>query len=95
MRAAVVPKVGGKWEVREIPTPEPSANQVLIKIHASGLCYTDVHITEGRLPIPIEFPLTLGHEPVGEIVAVGRRCDFAQGRRQSRSSLDSNIMWKV
>ena len=71
MRAAVVPRIGGKWEVREIPTPEPSANQVLIKIHASGLCYTDVHITEGRLPIPIEFPRTLGHEPVGEIVALG------------------------
>ena len=71
MRAAVVPRIGGKWEVREVPTPEPSANQVLIKIHASGLCYTDVHITEGRLPIPIEFPRTLGHEPAGEIVAVG------------------------
>ena len=56
MRAAVVPRIGGKWEVREVPIPQPSANQVLIKIHASGLCYTDVHITEGRLPIPIEFP---------------------------------------
>jgi len=71
MRAAVVPRIGGKWEVREVPAPEPSANQVLIKIHASGLCYTDVHITEGKLPIPIEFPRTLGHEPVGEIVVVG------------------------
>jgi hypothetical protein len=27
MRAAVVPRIGGKWEVREVPTPEPSANQ--------------------------------------------------------------------
>ena len=71
MKAAVVPRIGGKWEVREVQTPKPSANQVLIKIHASGLCYTDVHISEGRLPIPIEFPRTLGHEPVGEIVAVG------------------------
>jgi len=71
MRAAVVPKIGSKWEVREVPTPEPSANQVLIKIRASGLCYTDVHITEGHLPIPIEFPRTIGHEPVGEIVALG------------------------
>jgi alcohol dehydrogenase len=71
MRAAVVPKMGGKWEVREVPTPEPSANQVLIKIHASGICYSDVHTTEGRLPMPIEFPRTIGHEPAGEIVAVG------------------------
>ena len=69
MKAAVVPAVHGKWEVREVPTPQPGANQVLIKIHASGLCYTDVHITEGALPT--QFPRTLGHEPVGEIVALG------------------------
>jgi len=71
VKAAVVPKIASKWEIREVPTPQPSANQVLIKIHASGLCYTDVHITEGHLPMPIEFPRTIGHEPVGEIVAVG------------------------
>ena len=47
MKAAVVPKIGGKWEVKEVPTPHPATNQVLIKMHASGLCYTDVHITEG------------------------------------------------
>ncbi len=69
MRAAVVPAVNGRWEVREVPTPEPGPNQVLMKIHASGLCYTDVHITQGA--IPTQFPRTLGHEPVGEIVALG------------------------
>ncbi len=71
MRAAVIPKINGKWEVKEVPTPKPSANQVLIKIRASGLCYTDVHITKGELPMPIEFPRTIGHEPVGEIVEIG------------------------
>lgn len=69
MKAAVVPAVDAKWEVKEVPTPQPEANQVLIKIHASGLCYTDVHITHGE--IPTQFPRTLGHEPVGEIVAIG------------------------
>ncbi len=69
MKAAVVPAVNGTWEVKEVPTPEAGANQVLIKICASGLCHTDVSITEGS--IPTEFPRTLGHEPVGEIVAVG------------------------
>ena len=69
MRAAVVPKIGGDWEVREIPNPEPSANQVLIKIHASGICYTDVHATKGALGV--KFPYTIGHEPAGEIVALG------------------------
>jgi alcohol dehydrogenase len=69
MKAAVVPSVRSQWEVREIPRPEAGPNQVLIRIHASGLCYTDVHITNGALPT--EFPRTLGHEPVGEIVALG------------------------
>ncbi len=69
MRATVVPAVKGKWEVREIPRPDIGPNQVLIQIKASGLCYTDVHITNGALPT--KFPRVLGHEPVGEIVAVG------------------------
>ena len=69
MKAAVVPSVNGKWEVKEWPTPKAGPNQVVIKIHASGLCYTDVHITHGIFPI--QFPRVLGHEPVGEIVELG------------------------
>jgi D-arabinose 1-dehydrogenase-like Zn-dependent alcohol dehydrogenase len=46
MLAAVVPGVNAKWEVKEVPDLKPGTNQVLIKIHASGICYTDVHITK-------------------------------------------------
>lgn len=70
MKAAIVPALNSPWEIKEVPTPEPGDNQVLIKIGASGLCYTDVHITKGS--IPTQFPRTLGHEPVGEIVAIGQ-----------------------
>jgi D-arabinose 1-dehydrogenase-like Zn-dependent alcohol dehydrogenase len=69
MKAAVVPSVNGKWEVKEWQKPTAGPNQVVIKIHASGLCYTDVHITHGM--IPTQFPRVLGHEPVGEIVEIG------------------------
>jgi alcohol dehydrogenase len=69
MKALIVPAANAKWEVRDIPVPKPKANEVLIKIKASGLCYTDVHITHGM--IPTQFPRTLGHEPVGEVVALG------------------------
>jgi alcohol dehydrogenase len=67
--SSVVPSENVKWEVKEVPTPQPRANQVLLKIHASGICYTDVHITKGGLGV--KFPNTIGHEPAGEIVALG------------------------
>ena len=70
MRAAVIPKIQSKWQVEEVPVPKPAANQILIKIHASGLCYTDVHVTNGEIPVPT-FPLTAGHEPAGEVIEVG------------------------
>jgi alcohol dehydrogenase len=69
MRTAIVPSANSAWVLQEVPTPEPGPNQVLIKIRASGMCYTDVHQTRGEIPSP--FPRTLGHEPVGEIVAIG------------------------
>jgi dehydrogenase len=69
MKAAIVPSANSEWEVKQIKMPEPGQNQVLIKIRASGMCYTDVHQTRGELPG--DFPRTLGHEPVGEIVALG------------------------
>src|SRR2546423_15026892 len=69
MKAAIVPSANISWEVKELNLPAPGENQVLIKIGASGMCYTDVHQTRGELPG--DFPRTLGHEPAGEIVAVG------------------------
>ncbi len=69
MKAAVVSAANAKWVLKEIPTPEPGPNQVLIKVHASGVCFTDVHQTRGELPGV--FPRVLGHEPVGEITKLG------------------------
>src|SRR5215813_13177328 len=67
MKAAVVPAVSSSWQIKDVPQPQPGSGQVLVKMYASGICYTDVHQTLGHLPG--EFPRILGHEPVGEIVA--------------------------
>ena len=60
-------------EVLDLPMPEVGPNDVLVKIHASGLCYTDSSILKndyiGRKPVPI--PIVLGHEAAGEIVEAG------------------------
>src|ERR1700730_550106 len=68
MQAAVVPAVSGSWQIKDVPQPQSGPNQVLVKMHASGICYTDVHLTLGHFPGP--FPRILAHEPAGEIVAV-------------------------
>ena len=67
MKAAVVPAVSSSWQIKDVPQPQPGPGQVLVKMRASGICYTDVHQTLGHLPG--QFPRILGHEPVGEIVA--------------------------
>lgn len=71
MKAAFLCSVNGKFEIRDIETPSPSSNQVLIKIHSSGLCYNDIHIQRGESPLQLHFPCILGHEPAGEVVEIG------------------------
>ena len=69
MKAAVITKINSPWEIRTLPDPVPQPGQVLIKIHASGMCGTDVHVHRGLFPVKL--PIVAGHEPVGEIVALG------------------------
>ena len=58
-------------EIRDLPTPEPGSQQVLVKITACGVCGTDVHIFHGELTEGVVPPVVLGHEMVGEVAAVG------------------------
>lgn len=71
MQAAVIPDVNTAWELREIPTPRPGPGHVLIRVHASAICYNDVLVTRGFIPFPAFSPAVTGHEPAGEVVEVG------------------------
>ena len=51
MRAAVL-HAPGRLEVREVPTPEPAAGQVLVEVAACAVCRTDLHIIDGELDRP-------------------------------------------
>lgn len=70
MRAMVLEQVGQPLQLRELPVPKPASDQVLIRVHACGVCRTDLHIVDGELPNP-KLPLILGHEIVGEVVQAG------------------------
>jgi alcohol dehydrogenase, propanol-preferring len=55
---------------REVPVPQPGAEQVLIKVGACGVCRTDLHILDGELAQP-KLPLIMGHEIAGTVVGLG------------------------
>jgi threonine 3-dehydrogenase len=69
-------------DLREVPMPAVGINDVLIRVHKTGICGTDLHIESwdpwaARNVVP---PLTIGHEFVGEIVEVGSNVvDFGPG----------------
>jgi alcohol dehydrogenase, propanol-preferring len=65
----------------ELPDPEPDLGQVLIEVHACGVCRTDLHILEGELERP-KLPLVPGHQIVGTVAGLGEGAErFAVGER--------------
>ena len=73
MKATFLTALKQPLVTRDIPDPLPGPGQVRIRLHATGVCGTDVHLCHGELPVPL--PIVLGHEPVGKIdmVAPGVR----------------------
>jgi alcohol dehydrogenase, propanol-preferring len=71
MKAAVVPDLGAKLEIRELPVPEPGEGQLLVRMEASGLCHTDIHAAHGDWPVKPKPPFIPGHEGVGVVTATG------------------------
>jgi D-arabinose 1-dehydrogenase-like Zn-dependent alcohol dehydrogenase len=69
MRAAVITAFNQPWEIKEVADPKPAAGQVLVRVRASGICGTDLHVHHGVFPL--KPPIVAGHEPAGEVVEVG------------------------
>jgi Zn-dependent alcohol dehydrogenases len=78
MRAAILREYGEPLEVRELPAPDPPPDGAVVAVEACGLCRSDWHAWQGhgewnndRVPRG----QVLGHEPAGEVVAVGPGVD--------------------
>lgn len=68
-QAAVVDEKDGNLALKDLDLKPPGDGQILIKVLACGICHSDEFVRRGRLPNT--FPRVLGHEVVGEVVAVG------------------------
>jgi alcohol dehydrogenase, propanol-preferring len=67
MHAMVLTAARQPLQLREVPVPRPVAGQILIRVHACGVCRTDLHILDGELASP-KLPLIPGHEIVGMVI---------------------------
>ena len=81
MKAVQLIKINKDLENREIPTPLPKTDEVLIRIKAAGICHSDVHYRDGVSSVGY-LPISLGHEVAGEIEKLGINVsDFKIGDR--------------
>src|SRR3954447_15969559 len=71
MKAAVVHRFDGPLTIEDVPKPAPGAEQVLVRIEASGLCHTDIHAARGEWPVQPALPFIPGHEGVGVVEELG------------------------
>ena len=70
MRAIVIREPGGDFELEDRPIPEPGAGEAVVRVHACGVCHSDMFAKEGAFP-GVTFPVVPGHEIAGEIAALG------------------------
>ena len=73
MDAIVKPVAGPGLELRRVPVPVPGPGEVLIKVHKTAICGTDVHIYnwDPWAQEHIKTPMVIGHEYVGEVAELG------------------------
>ena len=73
MKALVKTRPGPGLELIEVPTPAVGAGDVLVKVKATGICGTDLHIEswDEWAQKTLELPVTVGHEFSGEVVQIG------------------------
>jgi len=81
MKAMLLEAVGAPLREVTLPVPQPGPEQVLLRVHACGVCRTDLHVVDGELSKP-KLPLILGHEIVGEVIKSGSKVNqFKPGDR--------------
>ena len=71
MRAMVLPDYKAPLEAVELADPTPPAEGAVVRVIGAGVCHSDLHLIDGSPAMVPAFPWVLGHEIVGEVVALG------------------------
>lgn len=69
MKAAVLFERGQPLQIEELNVDTPGPREVLIRVAATGVCHSDLHMADGSFPAPM--PAVLGHETAGVVEAIG------------------------
>jgi len=70
MKAAILDK--GKLTIKDVPKPSPGFEEALVRITATGVCHSDVHLVKGDWPRLVPpYPIPMGHEGVGIVEELG------------------------
>ncbi len=86
MKSYQVTELGADLELAVTEPPDPKGTEVLLRVKACGVCHSDIHLWRGGFDLGggkflslqdrgMKLPLVLGHEPVGEVVALGPEAD--------------------
>lgn len=82
MKAVVFHETGQPFTLLDVPTPDVGPEDVRVRVHAAGICGSDVHIAIEGTTLPARLPLILGHEAAGTVDAVGSQArDWHLGDR--------------
>lgn len=78
MRAMILDRLGSLQDhptplrLAQLPDPVPGVGEIVIRVHACGVCHTELDEIEGRTPPP-RLPMVLGHQAVGRVEALGKQ----------------------
>ena len=72
-RALVYEKYKGPLQIKSIPIPKPKDDEIIVRIHYSGICHSDLHGWLGDWAEYCTLPVIGGHEGAGEVVKVGAK----------------------
>ena len=92
MRAMVIQEQGGDFVLEEREIPQPGFGEALVRVHACGVCHSDVFAKDGYPGVT--WPVVPGHEIAGEIEALGEHVEgWAVGQRVGVGWFGGNCGW--